>query len=324
MTFGSLREIPDLWKETYDLVAQVPRGMVTTYGEVAKALGDIVASRFVGKAMSMNDDIVRVPCRRVVCSDGRVGGYTGGGEAEKIRLLRQEGIPIRGDTIADLDSHLFRDFRTRRPLDDLRRRQARLRDKLSLEPITGKVRKVAGVDIAYRGEHCFAALVVLDRKSGLELEHHVIEDDARFPYVPTYLAYRELPVVSQLMELLDDQTVLFYDGNGTLHPEGFGVASHAAVEFDVPVVGVAKSLLCGQVIGPARMRVTEVRVGGKVAGFSVRKSTKSKPVYVSPGGSLSSRQALDLAKEFMIHRIPEPLRLAHVLATEARRSANHI
>lgn len=43
----SLRNIPDMLKETYDLVAQVPLGKVTTYGEVAKALGDIVASRYI-------------------------------------------------------------------------------------------------------------------------------------------------------------------------------------------------------------------------------------------------------------------------------------
>ena len=82
-----MERIPDLWKETYDLVAQVPIGRVTTYGAVAKGLGDIVASRFVGLAMSRNDDIVRVPCRRVVQSDGGIGGYTGGGPEKKIELV---------------------------------------------------------------------------------------------------------------------------------------------------------------------------------------------------------------------------------------------
>jgi len=63
MRVASVDDLPDLWKETYDLVAQVPEGRVTTYGEVARALGDIVASRFVGLAMSRNEDIERVPCR---------------------------------------------------------------------------------------------------------------------------------------------------------------------------------------------------------------------------------------------------------------------
>ena len=79
----ALEGIPDLWEATYDLVSQVPEGRVTTYGQVATALGDIVASRFVGLAMSRNDDTVRVPCRRVVRSDGRLGGYTGGGPERK-------------------------------------------------------------------------------------------------------------------------------------------------------------------------------------------------------------------------------------------------
>src|SRR5512136_1855557 len=123
MHLSSIEDLPDLWKETYDLVAQVPEGRVTTYGEVAKSLGDIVASRFVGLAMSRNDDIVRVPCRRVVQTDGYVGGYTGGGPSKKIRLLRGEGIRISGTRVADLSKVLFTDFKTKYPLRVLRRRQ---------------------------------------------------------------------------------------------------------------------------------------------------------------------------------------------------------
>ncbi len=52
----SLRDIPDLVEETYRLVAQVPCGKVTTYGAVARALGDVAASRFVGTVMSQNED----------------------------------------------------------------------------------------------------------------------------------------------------------------------------------------------------------------------------------------------------------------------------
>ena len=130
MRVASVDDLPDLWKETYDLVAQVPEGRVTTYGEVAKALGDIVASRFVGLAMSRNEAIERVPCRRVVQSDGYVGGYTGGGPGKKIELLRGEGIELLESRIVNLDKVLFSDFKSNYPLRKLRKKQIDLKRHL--------------------------------------------------------------------------------------------------------------------------------------------------------------------------------------------------
>jgi len=312
----SLGSLPDLWKETYDLVAQVPSGKVTTYGAVAEALGDIVASRFVGLAMSRNDDIVRVPCRRVVRSDGAIGGYTGGGPRKKIRLLRGEGIEIKGNKVQNLDDVLFRDFVSSHPLRKLRKRQLSLKKLLNSKSPEEEFEWVAGVDISYQGEHGYAAMVVFDFRTGRELERIVMEGDARFPYVPTYLAFRELPLVAPLMHLLGDRTVLMYDGNGILHPDGFGVASHAGVVFDVPSIGVAKKLLCGTVRGQDR-----VVMNGRVVGYLMGEG--SRPVFVSPGHRISSRETLEITKRFLKSRVPEPTRLAHIEANAARREGSH-
>jgi deoxyribonuclease V len=311
-----LGSLPDLWKETYDLVAQVPLGKVTTYGAVAEALGDIVASRFVGLAMSRNDDIVRVPCRRVVQSDAAIGGYTGGGPTKKTRLLRGEGIEIKGNKVQNLEDVLFKDFVSSHPLRKLRKRQLSLRERLSSKSTGEELEKVAGVDISYQGEHGYAAMVVFDSRTGRELERVVMEGDARFPYIPTYLAFRELPLVAPLMNLLDDRTVLMYDGNGILHPDGFGVASHAGVVFDVPSIGVAKKLLCGTIRGQNRVVMND-----RVVGYRIGEG--SKPVFVSPGHRISSKETLEITKRFLKSRIPEPTRLAHIEANAARREGSH-
>jgi deoxyribonuclease V len=322
MHYHSLENLPDLWKYTYDLVAQVPRGRVTTYGEVAKALGDIVSSRFVGLAMSRNDDIVRVPCRRVVQSDGSLGGYTGGGPRKKKRLLREEGIVIRGDKVVNLEELMFRDFATSYPLKGLRRRQLSLKDSLRLRHTGPPFERIAGMDVAYHGDHAYAALVVLSIKTGEEIERHVVEGEAGFPYVPTYLAFRELPVVAPLMRHLDEHTVLVYDGNGILHPEGFGVACHAGVAFGVPTIGVAKKLLCGELSGTSSGGFRKVMIQGRVVGFALAHKAGSKPVYVSPGHMISPSQALQISKGMLRHRVPEPTRLAHIASDAARRAAN--
>ncbi|HHC19248.1 MAG TPA: MGMT family protein, partial [Euryarchaeota archaeon] len=66
----------DVYALIYDLVRQIPEGYVTTYGAIAKALGDIRASKAVGEVLAMNPTPIIVPCHRVVMSDGSLGGYT--------------------------------------------------------------------------------------------------------------------------------------------------------------------------------------------------------------------------------------------------------
>lgn len=80
-------------EKVYRIVALVPKGKVTTYAAVARAIGNPRAVRAVGNALNKNPDIIRTPCRRVVRSDGGVGGYASGAK-EKARLLRAEGVVI--------------------------------------------------------------------------------------------------------------------------------------------------------------------------------------------------------------------------------------
>jgi O-6-methylguanine DNA methyltransferase len=77
-------------EKVYDVVAKIPRGKTMTYQEVARRAGSPHAYRAVGNIMNKNPDMDRVPCHRVVRSDGDTGGYARG-RAKKIALLRSEG-----------------------------------------------------------------------------------------------------------------------------------------------------------------------------------------------------------------------------------------
>jgi methylated-DNA-[protein]-cysteine S-methyltransferase len=88
------------------LLRQIPKGKVTTYREIDRVL-DSKAYRVVGQAMAKNRDFVVVPCHRVVCSDGKVGGYANGVD-QKIQLLEREGIPILRGKVVGLESVLYR------------------------------------------------------------------------------------------------------------------------------------------------------------------------------------------------------------------------
>ena len=73
------------------IVAKIPKGKTLTYKEVATKAGSPNASRAVGAVMKGNYD-PKVPCHRVIRSDGRIGDYNRGGQAVKIRLLKKEGV----------------------------------------------------------------------------------------------------------------------------------------------------------------------------------------------------------------------------------------
>ncbi|HVM77269.1 MAG TPA: MGMT family protein [Candidatus Paceibacterota bacterium] len=77
-------------ERVYDVVAAIPKGKTMTYAEVARRAGSPRAARAVGNIMHNNPDTQRVPCHRVVRSDGSVGGYARGTK-KKIEILKKEG-----------------------------------------------------------------------------------------------------------------------------------------------------------------------------------------------------------------------------------------
>lgn len=81
-------------EKVYAVVARIPRGETLTYKEVARRAGNPRAYRAVGNIMHNNPDTKRVPCHRVVRSDGDTGGYARG-RAKKIAILRREGAFVR-------------------------------------------------------------------------------------------------------------------------------------------------------------------------------------------------------------------------------------
>ena len=88
-----------------ELVSKVPRGKVTTYKELARALGKPRAWRAVANALARNPYPIKIPCHRVVRSDGKIGGYKLGTK-QKAKLLAAENIEIQNGKIL-LSKYLF-------------------------------------------------------------------------------------------------------------------------------------------------------------------------------------------------------------------------
>ena len=82
-------------EHVYEVVKKIPKGKVLTYKEVAKRAGNSNAARAVGNFMKSNFN-PKIPCHRVIRSDGKIGDYNRGGRLAKIKILKKEGyIPLR-------------------------------------------------------------------------------------------------------------------------------------------------------------------------------------------------------------------------------------
>ena len=91
--------------QVWDLMLKIPKGKVTTYKIIAEKLGT-KAYRAVGNACNKNPYAPRVPCHRVVASDGTLGGYAHG-KRRKVEILGKEGIDIRSNKIDNFNEKVF-------------------------------------------------------------------------------------------------------------------------------------------------------------------------------------------------------------------------
>jgi len=311
----------DLYKACGDLVNQVPAGQVTTYGSVAKALGDHIARRAVGVVMNTYGPPLKMPCHRVVYAGGGLGGFAYGLPA-KMKMLAEEGVFEDNGKIADFDNILFTDFKTDYPLKKAREEQLALVKKVKLKDSKKLPNFVLGLDASYNGTKAYAAGILFDIKKNEPVKTYLAEVKINFPYVPTYLGFREIPVYQEIISQVDEPAILMVDGNGILHPYGIGIASHLGVELKMPAIGVAKSKLCGQLSAEPK-KVGESRpilLDKKEIGKALKTSARAKPIFVSPGHNISMASALKITKKTARLKLPEPTRLAHIEATEMRRA----
>lgn len=89
-------KIKELRKKVYKEVCKIKRGQTRTYKEIAKRAK--TSPRAVARILSSNLHPIKIPCHRVIRSDGKIGGYTFKGKRKdkmKIRLLKKEGIRIK-------------------------------------------------------------------------------------------------------------------------------------------------------------------------------------------------------------------------------------
>lgn len=195
------------------------------------------------------------------------------------------------------------------------------------------IRTIAGVDLAYwkqdDREYAVCCIVVIDFSTHEVIETKHFSGEITVPYVPGFLAFRELPLVLKTTELLEhDPDLYMFDGNGYLHPRHMGIASHASFYLKKPTIGVAKTYYRADkkteftMPDPQAGSYTDIVMNGEIYGRTIRTHTNVKPVFVSVGNGISLDTATELTLQLVDKEshIPIPTRLAdletHRMRTE--------
>ncbi|MFH1211149.1 MAG: endonuclease V [archaeon] len=178
-----------------------------------------------------------------------------------------------------------------------------------------KVNLVAGFDVATTGKNLVCYGVIINKKFEVVESKSTVSKE-KFPYIPTMLMFREGPPIFDTFTQFENRPeLIMVDGNGILHPSKSGLASYVGVSLNIPTIGVAKKLLCGEV------HQGKVYVDDEVRGVVLYTKEGSNPIFVSPGHRVSVDTAGEVVKFFLQQKfkLPEPLRLAHKFATKAKR-----
>ncbi|MEO2083138.1 MAG: endonuclease V [Desulfurobacteriaceae bacterium] len=194
--------------------------------------------------------------------------------------------------------------------------------KVELTPLKGDVRLVAGCDLTFINPFKtptlgIGAFVLLSYPELKVVKKIYSTMEIKIPYVPGFLAFREIPLLLKTFKLLGETPdIVIVDGHGIAHPRKLGIAAHFGVVTGIPTIGCAKKPLFGSFKEPCGERGCREPIfhpeTGKVIGYALRTKKGVKPVYVSPGHRItvseSAEIVLNLSKKY---RLPEPTRLAH-------------
>ena len=178
----------------------------------------------------------------------------------------------------------------------------------------GELRLIAGVDQSFMDDKIISGIVVLEYDSLEVIERVYSIQLVNYPYIPTFLSFREGPaIVSAFAKLKNPPDILLVDGAGINHPRRAGIAAHIGAALDVPTIGITKKILCGSGKEPAQVgEANPLIYEDKNVGWLLKSSKRSRAIVVAPGNRVSLDSSLSIVKACLRgHKLPEPARLAH-------------
>ncbi|WMW21486.1 endonuclease V [Methanolobus mangrovi] len=207
-------------------------------------------------------------------------------------------------------------------LKELRKLQETAIHNLSIVDGYEKIDRIAGTDCAYFDDKIICVMVVLDYTTLEVIEKKYTVQKVVFPYIPTYLNFREgKAIASTFLELGNKPDIVMFDSCGINHPTRAGMASYFGVVMDVPTIGVSKKILCGISETPAEVEESRKLIyDEEQVGWLLKSNKRSNPIIVAPGHKVSLESCLKIVKHCLKgYKLPEPTRLAHMYANEVKK-----
>lgn len=203
--------------------------------------------------------------------------------------------------------------------------QNELRAKLDIAERELRITTIGGADISLNlySTTVYAGIIVLSFPQLKPVAYSLVKAETDFPYVPGFLAFREVPALVSVWEQMKIKPdLLVVDGHGIAHPRRMGIAAHFGTLTGQPSMGCAKKRLFGKFEEPALEYGSFSPMYDKQEqiGYAFRSKAKTAPVFISPGYGLGMQNSLDIIKQCTgKYRIPEPTRLAHELVNRFRK-----
>lgn len=214
--------------------------------------------------------------------------------------------------------------------------QNKLKKRIILKNTFNKssIKLVAGVDLAYwendNKQYGTCCIVVIDYNTKEVVEKVNSVGEIKVAYIPGFLAFRELPLVIEASKKLAvEPNIFIFDGNGYLHFNHMGIATHASFFLNKPTIGVAKSYL--RVNGDdfnmpenEEGSYTDIIINGEVYGRTLRTRKGVKPIFISCGNNVDLETSTEIVLNLINNesRLPIPTRLADLETHICRRALN--
>ena len=176
---------------------------------------------------------------------------------------------------------------------------------------------VAGVDVAYHEDKAYAACVLMYSPFNI-VDSCCTSLEISFPYIPSYLAFREGPPILAVLEKVSKFDAVIVKGHGIAHPRGCGLATYVGLKVNKPTIGVARNILVGEV-KPHNNQCSPMVYAGKIVGKEIKTPSGGR-LYVSVGNMISLCFSCQIVLKLIRNSsLPEPLMKAHSLARNEKK-----
>ncbi len=203
-------------------------------------------------------------------------------------------------------------------------------DDISINNFNDDNFKIGGVDISASKNNPDKAIVGF---CVIDLKFNIIYEDYAFititePYVPGFLAFREVDHLIELIEKIKDKpevqpNVILVDGNGKLHSNKFGLACHLGVRLNIPTIGCGKTIFSVDGITSKKVKEDSKVLqksgdffylkgdSGEIWGAALKSTDKNtNPIYLSIGNKITIDTAIKIVELSVRFRVPEPIRIS--------------